>query len=76
MEKVFNWGDYVRVIKSAPQKYEPGQMGAICGFWEISNPKVAAEFDEPIGTAMCTIELGNGETIEVPISLLLNFEIS
>jgi len=30
----FTWGDTVTIKKSAPEKFRPGQIGAICGFTE------------------------------------------
>jgi len=66
MSYKFDWGDAVRVVDNAPQRYLLIDQGSVCGIRIIDTEAVAEDFCEPIGSALYLVEAGNGEAIEIP----------
>ncbi len=62
----FNWGDSVIVKKIAPDFYNPGLKGSICGIRTIDLLQTANEFDQEIASELYLVEFSDGETIEIP----------
>jgi len=67
----FNWGEPVKVIDCAPEKYLSVGQGSVCGIRKIENKSVASEFNEPIGTVLYLVEGSTGEAIEIPERFLV-----
>ncbi|WP_206026093.1 hypothetical protein [Roseimicrobium sp. ORNL1] len=57
-EFLYDWGEEVQVIDTAPIQYAPGHTGAVCGMSEIDGVKVY------------TVEAGSGESMEIPEEML------
>ena len=67
MEKErFTWRDTVTVTSSAPEKFRPGELAAVCSIWEVSTEQNAVSRGEPVGTIIYGIEFGDGTFVEVP----------
>jgi hypothetical protein len=74
MSKEIDYGESVKISGSAPEKYHPGEKGAVCGFRIIQNKREADAVSEPIGTRLWLIELPYGLSFEVPESYLERIE--
>jgi hypothetical protein len=63
----YNYGEKVRVIRSAPSELKPGQLGWVVGYWTISTSELAIEFNQEIGSGIYTIEFEDKPSgIEIP----------
>jgi hypothetical protein len=62
----FDWGQAVKVSKSAPDRYKIISLGSICAISNIDTETQVSHFDEPIGTILYLIEGPSGEAIEIP----------
>ena len=62
----FTWGDFVRVVTSAPEKYRPGELGDVCGIWTVDSLENSEARGKPIGTTIYTVEFGDGVSAEIP----------
>jgi hypothetical protein len=74
MNNPIDYGDNVRVIPSAPTKFEPGTIASACGFRIIKNNKEAQTEEMPIGTKLWLLEKGDGSSFEVPEEFLARLE--
>ena len=55
----FAWGDTVRVRSSAPQRFRPSKLGAICA--------ISLEGDNsPEESCEYLVEFGDGQAMEIP----------
>ncbi len=61
-----DWGDYVRVVSSAPKEYCPGAGGSVVGFRPRDVDDVADE-----GETLVLVEFADGNAIEVPSRYLV-----
>lgn len=61
----FTWGDSVIIIKSAPDKFRPGESASICGFYKIKSPETAEQFTCNTGDWIYTVEFGDGDDIQI-----------
>lgn len=66
INQTFTWGDFVKVITSAPVKYRPGELGDVCGVWAIDSAENSEARGEPLGTTIYTVEFGDGTSAEIP----------
>ena len=66
IEERFGWGEGVRVVDTAPQKYQGMETGSVCGMRSIETEDVAEEFGEPTGSMLYLMEDPNGYAIEIP----------
>lgn len=71
MKSDITWGDTVQVTQNAPSEYRAGQLGAVCGFWEIDNPNAEQRFKVPRGTMLYIVEFGDGNSVQVPETFLV-----
>ncbi len=69
----FDWGEPVKVIDSAPEKYLAVGQGSVCGIRQIDTVTVATEFGEPVGTVLYLVEGSTGDAIEIPEQFLVTF---
>jgi hypothetical protein len=67
-------GRHAQIIESAPKQYHLGEVGSICGIYEIFDESVAKEFSQKMGSKFYTIEFGDGSSIEVPEIYLKKYE--
>lgn len=65
------WGDTVVIKDNAPPKYNPSQLGSICGIRKIETPKESQQFNCPKGKIIYLIELSNGYSVEIPDTFLI-----
>ena len=70
MTMKFTWEDAVSVATTAPTRYRPGMVGAICGMRVIDNKQTQESFGEPLGTNLYLVEFGDGSSMEIPERLL------
>ena len=63
----YDYGEKVQVIRSAPSGLKPGQWGWVVGYWTISTPELAHEFNQEIGSGIYTVEFEDKPSgIEIP----------
>jgi hypothetical protein len=62
----FTWGDLARVNLLAPKKFRPGELGEVCGIWEITTEENSKALEEPLGTTIYTVEFSDGVSVEIP----------
>jgi hypothetical protein len=55
---IYDWGETVRVVTTAPEELRPGQVCSICGMREKD------------GTNLYLVEFQNGDSVEVPEAYL------
>jgi hypothetical protein len=55
---IYDWGETVRVVTTAPEELRPGQVCCICGMREKD------------GTNLYLVEFQNGDSVEVPEAYL------
>ena len=51
---IYDWGETVRVVMTAPEELRPGQVCSVCGMREME------------GTNLYLVEFQNGDSVEVP----------
>jgi hypothetical protein len=51
---IYDWGETVRVVMTAPEELRPGQVCSVCGMREME------------GTNLYLVEFQNGDSLEVP----------
>jgi hypothetical protein len=66
----FTWGDTVRVKLGAPPDARPGALAEVVGVRTVENDAQTREFAAPVGTQICLIEFGDGESAELAELLL------
>lgn len=74
MENKFTWGDPVIISIKAPSQYYPGEFASVCGFYKISSPESAKEFECKIGEWIYTVEFSNGSDIQIAELYLEKYE--
>ena len=62
----FNWGDTIRVVKSAPSGFHPNQLGEVCGLYVIKSSEESIAHKQSVGTTVYLIEFSDGNSIEIP----------
>lgn len=65
-KKQFAWGDTVRIVPGAPERFKPGDLGEVCSIGTIETEKTSRDFGEPLGSTFYTIEFGDGTLLEIP----------
>lgn len=70
MSSELTWGDTVKLKQDAPAAYAKASLGEIVGFWGIENESASAKYGEPLDTVICTVELSDGSSTEVPTKYL------
>ena len=65
-EKIFDWGDSVRILDIAPQKYYAMRTGSVCGIRVIETKNMSEKFDEPVGSTLYLVEGSDGFSLEIP----------
>jgi hypothetical protein len=65
-KRPLTWGDTVRVSAAAPPRFQPGELGAVCGLRTVETRHAADEFAQPVGTTLYLVEFAKAEAIEVP----------
>jgi hypothetical protein len=65
MSYKFNWGDAVKVITNAPEKYLRVEKGSVCGIYEVITKAAADSFCVPVGTVLYLVENLDGISIEI-----------
>ena len=61
----FTWGDSVRTKVGAPESARPGADAEVVGVRTIEHADQAHEFGTAVGSHVCTIEFGDGASVEV-----------
>ncbi len=66
----FTWGDTVRVKLGAPPNARQGALAEVVGVRTVENDAQAQRFAAPVGTQICLIEFGDGDSVELAEFLL------
>lgn len=74
MENKFTWEDLVLILKSALQRFHPGELASVCGFYQVRSKDEADEFQSDIGDWIYIVEFGDGSNVEVAGTYLLKYE--
>jgi hypothetical protein len=61
----FTWGETVRIRRTAPQHFRPGELAEICGMWTVETEANASARGSSIGSTTYTIEFGDGTSVEI-----------
>jgi len=73
----FTWGDTIKVIKNAPDKYHPLEIGFVCGMMDIDSEDAATAYDCVGSNWLYTIEWLDGSSMQIPEKYLeKDFELS
>ena len=70
----FEYNDLVQIVDEAPKDLPPNQIGCVCGYDFIDDPKSANFFHCPIETWVYIIEYGDGSSQEIPENYLKKWE--
>ena len=62
----FDYGDSIKILSDAPQKYHPSEIGFICGMIDIDSEDIAAAYDCIGSDWLYTVELLNGNSLLIP----------
>ena len=62
----FDYGDSAIVKSTAPKRFKPGEIVAICGITIIDNDYLSNKYNCDLGTITYTIEFGDGSDILIP----------
>ena len=65
-ESEYTWNDWVYILKKAPQKFHPGEIGVVCGMSKIEYEEIAIEYNSKVRHWMYTVEFVNGSDVCVP----------
>jgi len=74
MKNKFTWGDPIIIVKNAPEKFNPGEFGSVCGFYKVVSEIAAKEFECSIGDWIYTVEFQEGNDMQIPEIYLEKFE--
>jgi hypothetical protein len=66
----FDYGESVRILKEAPKKYQPFELGFICGMIDIDSEEAALAYDCVGSDWLYTVELLNGSSLQIPEKFL------
>jgi len=67
----WTWGATLEVVAEAPAAWRPGTRGQVVDARVIETETEAAQFEAAIGSTVCSLELEDGESFEVPERWLL-----
>jgi hypothetical protein len=62
----FDYGESIRILKEAPEKYHPSEIGFICGMINIDSVEAAVAYDCIGSDWLYTVELLNGSSLQIP----------
>lgn len=62
----FDYGDTVRILSSAPEKYYPSELGFVCGMIDIDTEEDALAYDCVGSEWLYTVERLNGKSLQIP----------
>lgn len=62
----FDYGESIRIFKSAPEKYQPTELGFICGMIEIDSTEAAEAYDCVGSDWLYTVEFLSGASLQIP----------
>ena len=62
----FDYGDTVKILENAPEKYHPSEIGFICGMIDIDSEKAAFAYDCVGSEWLYTVELLDGSSLQIP----------
>ncbi len=63
---MFDYGDNIRIIINAPERFKPGEFGSIVGIVGIENEYLSEKYDIKIGIKCYYIEFIAGSDLLVP----------
>ena len=63
---IYGWVDMAQIVEGAPPRFRPGEMVYVVGWMRVLTPEVAAEFGEPVGQPLLTVEYEDGSDAQVP----------
>lgn len=66
----FNYGESIKILKNAPKKYHPSEIGFVCGMIDIDSNEVAIAYDCIGSNWLYTVELLNGNSLQIPEKFL------
>jgi hypothetical protein len=70
MTDELTWGASVTLKRDKPSASATARLGEVVALWRIETAAVSAKYGEPLDTAMCTVELPDGSSTEVPARYL------
>lgn len=62
----FDYGAIVRMLKNAPEKYHPSEIGFVVGMIDIDSYETATAYDCIGSDWLYTIELLDGSSLQIP----------
>lgn len=62
----FDYGETVKILEDAPEKYHPSEIGFICGMIDIDSDEAAIAYDCIGSDWLYTVELLNGSSLQIP----------
>lgn len=65
-KNAFDYGATVRVLRDAPEKYHPFEIGFICGMIDIDSEEAAIAYDCLGSNWLYTVELLDGSSLQIP----------
>ena len=60
------YGEAVKILKNAPEKYHPSEIGFICGMIDIDSEEAAIAYDCVGSNWLYTVELLGGNSLQIP----------
>jgi len=62
----FDYGESIKISREAPEKYHPSEIGFICGMIDIDSEETALAYDCMESDWLYTVELLNGNSLQIP----------
>jgi len=70
----FDYGETIKIVDHAPEKYHPSESGFICGMIEIDSDEAIIAYDCEGSDWLYTVELINGSSLQIPEKFLVKDE--
>ena len=74
MTPTIDYGDDVRIVAEAPERYFPGARASACGYRVIASERESNAVEEPVGTILWLVEFSDGIACEVPVQYLTKID--
>jgi hypothetical protein len=62
----FDYGACVKIVKNAPHKYHPSEIGFVCGMIDIDSPEAIVMYECEDSNWLYTVEFLNGKSMQIP----------
>lgn len=66
MQIEITWGDTVTVAQDAPDRFQPGLQGSVCGMRDRPVDWEGSESESEASARLYLVEFSDGEAIEIP----------